>query len=118
MLIYGAFVSQKEISRTFVFIDTEQLEIIIGFFTLTLCEVRVEKLPLRFNKKYPRIVPGIKLARLAVNTANQRQGVGQVLLFEATKRALVVAENAGSIGLFVDAFIRICKNLLRTLWLY
>ncbi len=94
---------QKGISRTFVFVDTNQPEKIIGFFTLTLCEIRVEKLPLRFNKKYPRIIPSLKLARLAVNTANQRQGIGQALLFEAMKRALVVAENARGIGLFVDA---------------
>ena len=94
---------QKGISRTFVLIDTEQPEIIISFFTLTLCEVRVEKLPSNFAKKYPSKVPGVKLARLAVNELYQRQGIGEIMMIEAIQRALIIAENAGGIGLFVDA---------------
>lgn len=94
---------QKGISRTFVLTDTEQPEIIISFFTLTLCEVRVEKLPSKFAKKYPSKVSGVKLARLAVNKAYQRQGIGEIMMVEAMLRAVVVAENAGGIGLFVDA---------------
>ena len=65
--------------------------------------MRVECLPPRWAKKYPSIVPGVKLARLAVSLDWQRQGIGSVLLVEAMKRALVIAENAGVIGLFVDA---------------
>ncbi len=94
---------QKGISRTFVLVDTEQPDIIISFFTLTLCEVRVEKLPPKFAKKYPSKVAGVKLARLAVNKAYQRQGIGEIMMIEAMRRAVVVAENAGGIGLFVDA---------------
>lgn len=94
---------QKGISRTFVLIDTEQPDIIISFFTLTLCEVRVEKLPPKFAKKYPSKVAGVKLARLAVDKAYQRQGIGEIMMIEAMRRAVVVAENAGGIGLFVDA---------------
>ncbi|MGB6299586.1 MAG: GNAT family N-acetyltransferase [Rivularia sp. (in: cyanobacteria)] len=94
---------QKGISRTFVLIDTEKPDIIISFFTLTLCEVRVEKLPPKFAKKYPSKVAGVKLARLAVNKAYQRQGIGEIMMIEAMRRAVVVAENAGGIGLFVDA---------------
>ena len=94
---------QKGISRTFVLVDTDQPEIILSFFSLTLCEVRVEKLPPKFAKKYPSKVPGVKLARLAVSKLYQRQGIGEIMMIEAMKRALIVAENAGGIGLFVDA---------------
>ena len=94
---------QKGISRTFVLVDTEQPEIIISFFTLTLCEVRVEKLPSKFAKKYPSKVPGVKLARLAVSELYQLQGIGEIMMIKAMQRALIVAENAGGIGLFVDA---------------
>lgn len=94
---------QKGLSRTFVLVDSEQPSVIIGFFTLSLCEVQVDCLPLRWAKKYPSIVPGVKLARLAVSLNCQRQGIGGILLVEAMKRALVIAENAGVIGLFVDA---------------
>ncbi|MEM9927797.1 MAG: GNAT family N-acetyltransferase [Cyanobacteria bacterium P01_D01_bin.50] len=101
---------QKGISRTFVLIDTEQSEIIISFFTLTLCEVRVEKLPPKFAKKYPSKIPGVKLARLAVSQLYQRQGIGEIMMIEAMKRALIVAENAGGIGLFVDTKDEATKN--------
>ena len=94
---------QKGLSRTFVLVDDEQPSVIIGFFTLSLCEVRVECLPPRWAKKYPSIVPGVKLARLAVSLDWQRQGIGGILLVEAMRRALVIAENARVIGLFVDA---------------
>lgn len=94
---------QKGLSRTFVLVDDKQLSVIIGFFTLSLCEVRVECLPPHWAKKYPSIVPGVKLARLAVSLDWQKQGIGGILLVEAMRRALVIAENAGVIGLFVDA---------------
>ncbi|MBK1988933.1 GNAT family N-acetyltransferase [Sphaerospermopsis aphanizomenoides BCCUSP55] len=94
---------QKGISRTFVLVDTEQPETIIGFFTLSICEVKAEKLPPQLAKKYPTTVPGVKLARLAVTQDWQSQGIGEILMIEAMKRALVIAENAGVIGLFVDA---------------
>jgi hypothetical protein len=59
---------QKGISRTFVLIDRDLPQAIISFFTLTLCEVKSEKLPPEIAKKYPSQVPGVKLARLAVDS--------------------------------------------------
>jgi ribosomal protein S18 acetylase RimI-like enzyme len=94
---------QKGISRTFVLSDRDYPQNIIGFFTLTLCEVRCEKLPPEIAKKYPSQVPGVKLARLAVDRQWQRQGIGEILMVEAMQRALLVADTAGGIGLFVDA---------------
>lgn len=94
---------QKGLSRTFVLIDDEQPSRIIGFFTLSLCEISVDTLPTQIAKKYPSLVPGVKLARLAVSGEWQGIGIGRILLVEAMKRALVIAKNAGVIGLFVDA---------------
>ena len=94
---------QKGISRTFVLSDRDIPQDIIGFFTLTLCEVRSEKLSPSIAKKYPSQVPGVKLARLAVARQWQRQGIGEILMVEAMQRALLVADTAGGIGLFVDA---------------
>ena len=94
---------QKGISRTFVLVEKKNPLDIIGFFTLSLCEVEVNRLPPRWVKKYPSVVPGIKLARLAVAIDWQSQGVGKALLIDAVRRASLIAENAGVIGLFVDA---------------
>jgi len=94
----------KGISRTFVLSDQENPATIIGFFTLTLCEVRTENLPDIFAKKYPQHgLPAVRLARLAVGGKYQRNGYGGLLLAEAIHRTILIAEQAGLIGLFVDA---------------
>jgi GNAT superfamily N-acetyltransferase len=94
--------SDKGISRTFVLSDQEKP--ILGYFTLTLCEVRMEHLPATYAKKYPQHgLPAVRLARLAVSRKYQRKGYGGLLLAEAIHRTVLIAEQAGLIGLFVDA---------------
>lgn len=95
--------NKKGISRTFVLVDSSQPQTIIGFVTLALCEIRAVQLPNKWSKKYPATIAGVKLARLAVDKKYQRQGIGEILMVEAMKRALIIADNAGVIGLFVDA---------------
>ena len=101
---------QKGISRTFVLVDTERPQIVIGFFTLALCEISTRIIPSKWAKKYPTIVAGVKLARLAVDKSYQRQGIGKILMIEAMKKALIIADNAGVIGLFVDAKDEVAKS--------
>ena len=95
--------NQKGISRTFVLIDSSQPQAIIGYFTLSICEVRSVKLPSNLAKKSPQTVPGVKLARLAVDKLHQGQGIGEILMIEAMTKAVNITDNAGVIGLFVDA---------------
>ena len=75
----------------------------MGFFSLAACEVVSENLPHALARKYPLKAPGAKLDRLAVDRKLQGQGYGQLLMVEAMKKALLVAENIGIIGFFVDA---------------
>jgi ribosomal protein S18 acetylase RimI-like enzyme len=94
----------KGISRTFVLSEPERPAFILGYFTLTLCEVRTEHFPERYAKKYPSHgLPAVRLARLAVDRKCQRQGYGCLLLADAIRRTILVAEHAGVVGLFVDA---------------
>ena len=94
---------EKGISRTFVLIDTDAPTKILGFFTLAGCEVVTRDLPAGYAGKYPAKAPAAKLARLAVSIEKQRQGLGTIMMTEAMKRILSVAENIGIIGIFVDA---------------
>ncbi len=95
---------EKGISRTFVLSDQEKPATILGYFTLTLCEVRTTHLPAAYAKKYPQHgLPAVRLARLAVSGKYQRKGYGGLLLAEAIYRTVFIAEQAGLIGLFVDA---------------
>ena len=102
--------TEKGVSRTFILTDSEDPKIIIAFFTLAICEIYANKLPPNLAKKYPLQVPGVKLARLAVDHKSQRQGIGEILVFETIKRAYIISENVGIIGLFVDAKDELASN--------
>ena len=93
---------QKGISRTFVL--TAGSPVILGFFTLTLCEVQSALMPAALSVKYPsHPLPAVRLARLAVSRKSQGTGFGEFLLSEAIHRTALSAAQAGVIGLFVDA---------------
>ena len=96
--------SDKGISRTFVLSDPERPATIFGYFTLTLCEIIMDHLPSAYAKKYPHHgLPAIRLARLVVSKKYQGKGCGGLLLAEAIHRTVLIAEQAGLIGLFADA---------------
>jgi len=95
--------SEKGISRTFVLVDAENPSEILGFFTLTSCEILVEKLPRKYAKRCPIQAPAAKLARLAVAKHMQKKGLGTHMMLNAMDRVLLVAEHLGIIGFFVDA---------------
>jgi predicted N-acetyltransferase YhbS len=48
-------------------------------------------------------VSAVRLGRLAVATAFQRQGIGKTLLVAAIGKFIEIFNTAGGIGLFVDA---------------
>jgi ribosomal protein S18 acetylase RimI-like enzyme len=93
----------KGMSRTFVLINDEYPKEILGFHTLSICEVEAEYLPQTISKKYPDQVPAVKLARLAVSIKYQNQGFGDYLIGNAIEKVILISENVGIIGLFVDA---------------
>lgn len=97
--------SSKNISRTFVLAHKEDPNKIVGFFSLTSCEVNILDIPLAEQKKYPAQhgIPAVRLARLAVAQKEQGKGYGEYLLTEAMIRTAAVAESVGVMGLYVDA---------------
>lgn len=97
--------ADRGISRTFVLVeeDATKPKPILGFFSLNICQIKSESLTPQEGKKLPRDVSGVRLGRLAVARAHQRQGIGKVLLIGAMERFLDIFNNAGGIGLFVDA---------------
>ena len=76
---------------------------IIGFFSLNLCQIKSEALTADEAKKLPRDLSGIRLGRLAVAKAYQRQGIGKALLVAAMGKFMEIFSAAAGIGLFVDA---------------
>ena len=97
--------AERGISRTFVLVDegASAPKPVIGFFSLNLCQIKSESLSADEAKKLPRDVSGIRLGRLAVAKAYQRQGIGKTLLVAAMGKFIEIFNTAGGIGLFVDA---------------
>lgn len=96
---------RKGISRTFVLVEdsAQEPKPVLGYFTLSLCQIQAGELAPELARRLPRDVAGLRLGRLAVATPLQRQGLGRLLLVSAMRKAVEVHESAGGIGLFVDA---------------
>lgn len=80
-------------ARTFVVCDGDR---VAGFYSLTVGQIDTLEAPERVRRgmgQYP--IPLIILARLAVDLAYQKRGLGFSLLQDAIRRALAVAEHAG-----------------------
>ena len=97
--------AERGISRTFVLVDEAATtpKPIIGFFSLNICQIKSESLIAQEAKKLPRDVAGVRMGRLAVSKACQRQGIGKTLLVAAMGKFIEIFNSAGGIGLFVDA---------------
>jgi GNAT superfamily N-acetyltransferase len=89
------------ISRTFVATDGVE---IYGFYSLTMSAIRKANLPAKYANRFPNFpLPVACLARLAVASRHQRQGLGELLLADALQRCLRLSTEIGMIGVIVDA---------------
>ena len=97
--------AERGISRTFVLVDegASAPKPILGFFSLNICQIKSEALMPDEARRLPRDVSGVRLGRLAVSKAHQRQGIGKTLLVAALGKFMEIFTAAGGIGLFVDA---------------
>lgn len=93
----------KGLSKTFVAILDEQPTRICGYYALTLTEVDTRALPEGSRKKLPRMIPGVRLGRLAVDVRYQGKRLGELLLMDAVRRVRSIQEHTGVARLFVDA---------------
>ena len=77
---------------------------VVGFYSLTVGSVDPQSAPPRSMKGLARHpVPVMLLARLAVDAAHQRKGLGQALLKDALRRTAQAADIAGIRCLLVHA---------------
>ncbi|MDD2808532.1 GNAT family N-acetyltransferase [Rhodoferax sp.] len=93
----------KGLSKTFVLVDGSEPAKICGFYALTLAELDRSQLPEIWHKKLPRRIPGVRLGRLAVDGVDQGKGFAELLLVDAIGRSRRIHQEAGGLGLFVDA---------------
>ena len=95
--------TDKDISRTYVLTDDLVPDVIIGFFTLTFCDVKAPATSRPAHTRYPFPLACLRLARLAVDVNFRGQGFGEHLLITAINNAISAHAVAPLLGLFVDS---------------
>ena len=93
----------KRLSKTFVAVPEDKSTQIYGYYALTLTEVDTQSLSNVRRKKLPRMIPGVRLGRLAVDQRYKGKRLGELLLMDSIDRVRQIHEHAGVVGLFVDA---------------
>lgn len=92
------------IARTYVAIEDEEPERILGYYSLSVAGIDKANLPAGAAKRFPNYpIPVARLARLAVDRGAQGQGLGEDLLVDALHRCLRVAHEIGIAAVVIDA---------------
>lgn len=88
-----------------IFVITPDGTNVAGFYSLSTHLVNLADLPEKFGKKLPRYpnVPATLLGRLAVSENFRGQGIGELLLLDALRRALENTREVASAVVVVDA---------------
>jgi GNAT superfamily N-acetyltransferase len=95
--------AKRSLSKTFVLIDSDHPEEIIGYYTLSFAEI-IAPTESKLSS-YPHPLPALKLSRMAVSQKFRGNRFGEQLLIEIIAKTARTAEAeslAPVIGLFVD----------------
>jgi GNAT superfamily N-acetyltransferase len=87
-------------SRTFVARDDDR---VVAYYALASSAVAAAATRGRFRRNMPDPIPVVILARLAVASTHQDQGLGRALFQDAAKRVIHAADSIGIRGLLVHA---------------
>lgn len=93
---------RKRVAATFVACDGQR---VIGYYSLAALSVEVGAWPEAVARKLPRYphVPATLLGRLAIDQGVRGQRLGEYLLMDALRRALVASRDVGSVAVVVEA---------------
>lgn len=96
---------RRLVTVVYVMVPVDDPTIVVGYYTLSSCEVEPTDLPEAFVSRLPRYpaLPAILLGRLALDHRYRGQKLGAALLANALERARTVAQQAGSVAVLVDA---------------
>jgi len=87
-------------SRTFVVCDEER---VVGYYALASGAISLASAPGRFRRNMPDPIPVAVLARLAVDQAFHKRGLGRALFQDSAFRVMSAADAIGIRGMIVHA---------------
>ena len=96
--------SDDGIARAFVAVTDDGSKRVLGYYTLSSSHIGFEEIPASSRKRIPRYpVPAVRIGRLAVDQSMHGYGLGGILLIDALRRSLRVAEEIAVRAVVVDA---------------
>ncbi len=100
---YAGQYARRKLGTTYVAL-TNQLQRVVGYYTLAPSQFAFTNAPAELIKGLPRHpVPSLLLARLAVAQSEPGKGLGKFLLFDAFDRCLRVAREVAFRAIEVEA---------------
>lgn len=93
---------KKMLSTCTVLVENEK---VIGYYTLSSNPVEKDSLPEDLSRKFPPSytkLPCVLLGRLAVDERYKGQGLGEILLMHALKKAQTISREIGVLCVVVD----------------
>ena len=95
---------KRHLSITYVLNDEDENKV-VGYYSLSSTSIELTTLPDSIVNKLPcyQFLPATLLGRLAVDIHYQHQGLGEILLFDALKRAAETSEIVASLAVIVEA---------------
>lgn len=94
---------EQNLSSTFVAVAPGR-SAVAGYYTLAERLIAFDDMPRALVKRLPQHpLPGILLGRLAVDLAHQAHGLGALLLVDALKTSVAVADLLGVFAVVLDA---------------
>ncbi len=99
----------NNIAKTFVAVDNDNK--VLGYFSLSTSSIEFKDFPEAFAKHLPHYpIPAALIAKLAVDSNIDGQGLGARLLIEALQNILAVSEEMAIKVVLVDAIDEEAKN--------
>lgn len=96
---------RRNLAAVFVLVSKNDTSKVVGYYTLSNREVRLDQLPTELAKKAGRYdrLPVILLGRMAVDQTHKGQRLGEFVLLDALHRSLLATQQVASFAVCVDA---------------
>ena len=105
-----ALKNEGQSSRTFVVLDEDEQNRVVGYFCLATGSVEHQDSSGAIKRNMPNPIPVCVLGRLAVDCNYQGQGIGAGLLKEAVRKTIAISHHIGIRALLVHALSEKAKN--------
>ncbi|MGL1890918.1 MAG: GNAT family N-acetyltransferase [Spirochaetaceae bacterium] len=102
---------KKNIGKTFVAILKDNIDILVGYYTVSMAQVYFKELPDEMKKGLPKYpVPAMRIGKLAVDEKYHGKNIGAYLLRDSFIRAIRISIDVDIKFIIVDALNEKAKD--------